>query len=174
MSEIPINPEKKNAAVDDARKFTLEGIDRAFLDAHSATSCMMTIDWLQTGDKDEKVVRKEFDDGTMQILHIEKVMKDGERISAKHPITPEEYETYKKNAVLPTLRKKRFEFSFAQEGSGFALKYDEFEDSDLRLLEVDASSKESRNSFMAQNFPYKLVEVSDNSDFSGPRIVNVL
>lgn len=174
MSEIPKTPEKKNAAPDDARKFTLEGIDRTFLNAHSATSCIMTVDWLETGDKDEKVVRKEFDDGTVQILHIEKVMKDGERISAKHPITAEEYETYRKNAVLPTLRKKRFEFSFVQEGSAFALKYDEFKDSNLRLLEVDASSKELRDSFTAQSFPYKLAEVSDDPDFSGPSIVKVL
>jgi hypothetical protein len=50
------------------------------------------------------------------------------------------------------------------------MKYDEFADDELRLLEVDAASEEERGAFSPSDFPSKLDEITGDMQYYGYRI----
>lgn len=176
MSEIPtVTPEKKEVLDDNARKFTLDGLTPAFLDDNRADSFVMTTDWLVTDeDSEEKLAYKKFKSGEVKILLIKKVMdQDGKRKSVKQEITQEKYEELKTASILQ-VEKTRHEFSYSQNETDYSLKYDEFADSELRVLEVDAKDDNERESFDKTRFPVVLNEVTGNLDFYGYRVASLV
>lgn len=176
MSEAPtVTPEKSETLDDNARKFTLDDFDLAFLDSNNTDSFVMTTDWLITDeDSEEKLAYKKFKDGEVQILLIKKVMdEDGNRTSVKEKITEERYEELKVRSILQ-VEKTRFEFVYSQDGTDFSMKYDEFADSQLRVLEVDAKSDDERKAFNKDKFPTPLTEVTGNLSFYGYRVASFL
>lgn len=172
--EIPKhNPEKKEKLDDNARKFITNALSPEFLGASGASSFTLTVDWLETGEDNEvKVARKEFDNGDVQILLIAKTTKDGSRTSEKEKISEEKYQQLKASTVLH-LEKTRYEFEYEQDGTSFSVKYDEFADSKLNMLEVDALSEEERNSFSPNEFPAELEEVTGDMRYYGYRVAGV-
>jgi hypothetical protein len=173
--EIPKNnPEKKEKLEDNARKFTTEALDLEFLEDNNASSFTLTVDWLETGEDTEvKVAHKKFDDGKVQILLIAKTTQDGNRISEKEEISEERYQQLKTSSALH-LEKKRYEFEYAQNGTRFSVKYDEFADGKLNMLEVDASSEKQRESFSPTDFPAELEEVTGDMRYYGYRVAEVI
>lgn len=171
MTEIPqTHPEKKEIVADNDQKFTLGTIDPHFLAEHNARSYILVTDWLETNEVDEtKVAYKKFDDGKMQILLIAKVTVDGNRTAEKREISEDEYREYLKHTGIH-IEKKRFEFDFVQDGVSFAMKYDEFAHSSLRVLEVGAKNPDEVASFRSKDFPYELEDVSEDTSFSGFRV----
>lgn len=175
-AEIPKNtPEKREILDDNARKFTVEPINPQFLDEHNATSFTLAVDWLETGeDNEKKVAHKKFDNGDVQILLIAKVTKDGNRTSEKIKITEDEYKELRRSSILH-LEKKRYEFEYTQGGIAYSVKYDEFLDGTLRILEVDASSEQERNSFSPSDFPEgEPEEVTGDARYYGYRVAAML
>lgn len=174
-ADIPTNnPEKKEVIDDNARKFVVESIDPVFLQENDAISFVLTTDWLETGEDDEKKLAfKEFENGDIQILRIAKVIKDDNRTSMKEKITIEKYDELLGSSIL-RIQKKRHEFSYDQDGIRFDVKYDEFTDSTLRVLEIDASSDDERNAFDANNFPGELTEVTGDMRYYGYRVSTML
>lgn len=169
--EIPRNnPEKKEVLDDNARKFIVESIDPALLESGETSSFTLTTNWLETDeDSEKKLAYKEFDNGDIQILLIAKVTNDGNRISEKVKITEEEYKRLLESSILH-LEKKRHEFTYDQKGIPFSMKYDEFTDNKLRILEVDAANEEIRDSFSPEDFPAELTEVTGNLKYYGYRV----
>jgi CYTH domain-containing protein len=172
--EIPKhNPEKKEKLDDNARKFITGTLDPELLDRNGASSFTLTVDWLETGEDNEvKVAHKKFDNGDVQILLIAKITKDGNRTSEKEKVTEDKYQQLKTSSVLH-LEKKRYEFEYSQNGTTFSVKYDEFADGKLNMLEVDASNEEERNSFSPDDFPAELEEVTGDVRYYGYRIAEV-
>ena len=155
---------------DNARKFTLT--DRPdFLSEHDATGFLLVTDWLDMSkDAETKIVRKEFGDGRVQLLLIAKETDaNGNRKAKKAEISEAEYLD-----LLPATKcnvtKQRYEFTFAQDLREFSLKYDVFQDSTLRVLEVDAPDEAQRSLFDPTQFPSELAEVSDGPTYSGYRV----
>ena len=175
MSEIPTNhSEKKEALDDNARKFTLESFDIKTLENLNATSFVLTTDWLKTDAySEEKLAYKEFDNGDIQILLIAKVTQDGKRTSVKEKITEAQYRDLKANSIL-SVQKTRYEFTYLQTSTSFSMKYDEFANSNLRILEVDAENDTERELFSPNDFPTPLTEVTGNMDFYGYRVAGVV
>lgn len=173
--EIPTNtPEKKEILDDNARKFTLDTLDDAYLNEHKASSFVLTVDWLETEEATEKkVAYKQFSTGDVQILLIAKATEDGNRTTTKERISVEEYTALVAASVLH-LEKKRYEFEHTQNGTVFSMKYDEFSGSNLRILEVDAVDEATRNAFDPQNFPSSLHEVTGDVKYYGYRVATVL
>lgn len=173
--EIPkTTPEKKEVLDDNARKFTVEPISTQFLDEHGATSFTLTVDWLKTSeDNEKKVAYKEFDNGDIQILLIAKVTKDGNRTSEKIKITEDEYKELRRSSIL-RLEKKRYEFEYTQNGIPYSVKYDEFPDGNLRILEVDASNEQERSSFSPSDFPGGPEEVTGDARYYGYRVADLV
>lgn len=93
----------------------------------------------------------------------------GNRTAQKKPISDDDYKRYLEHATLH-IEKRRFEFDFALAGITFALKYDEFTDSQLRVLEVGAKTPKDKGSFTPESFPYPLKEVSSDASFTGFRV----
>jgi len=174
-AEIPKNkPKNKEVLDDNARKFVVEAIDAAFLEEHGVSSFTLTVDWLETGeDNEKKVAYKRFDNGDVQILLISKITIDGNRTSEKEKITEEKYRELVGASILH-LEKKRYEFAYVQNDISFSVKYDEFTDGDLRILEVDASSEAERNSFNPNDFPSGLTEVTGDIHYYGYRVARTL
>ena len=176
MSEIPTaTSEKKETLDDNARKFTLDGLSPAFLDENGADSFVMTTDWLTTDeDSEEKLAYKKFKNGQVKILLIKKVMDNrGKRKSVKEEIDQERYEELKTTSILQ-VEKTRYEFAYPQDGTTFSIKYDEFADSELRVLEVDAKDDNERELFNKTKFPVVLAEVTGNLDFYGYRVASLV
>ncbi len=173
--EIPTNtPEKKETLDDNARKFIVGAIDSQFLNEYNASSFTLIVDWLETGeDNEKKIAYKRFDNGDIQILLIAKITNDGNRISEKEKITEERYKELLISSVLH-LEKKRYEFEYTQNNIPFSVKYDEFADGKLCMLEVDASSEEERNSFNPSDFPGELTEVTGDIKYYGYRVATLL
>jgi len=171
MTETPKkNPEKKETVDDNDRKFTLPTIDAQFLADHSARSYLLVTDWIETNEADEtKVAYKKFNDGSVEILLIAKVSDGDNRTAQKTPISEDEYKRYLGHTTVH-VEKTRFEFEFVQDDTAFAMKYDEFTDSALRVLEVGAQTPADRTSFRPSAFPYPLKEVSDDPSFTGFRV----
>lgn len=164
------NLENKEILDDNARKFLTDTIDPQFLEHQNATSFTLTTNWLKTGaDHEEKLAHKDFGNGNIQILLIKKVTKGGNRTSEKQSIDKGEYERLLPLSTLHA-KKRRYEFSFVQNDTPFSIKYDEFSDSDLRLLEVDAASDQERDIFSPNDFPYKLTEVTGDLRYYGYRV----
>lgn len=176
-ADIPEDkPEKEKREVldDNARKFVVGPIDSIFLDENDASSLKLTVDWLETGEDNEtKVAYKDFGNNDIQILLISKTTVNDNRTSEKKKITKEEYEQLKKSSVLH-LEKTRYEFTYAQNDTSFSVKYDEFANSELRVLEIDASSEEERESFNPDDFPIELAEVTGDLQYYGYRVANVI
>jgi hypothetical protein len=174
-AEIPTNsPEKKETLEDNARKFITETLDAEFLKEHSANSFTLTVDWLKKDeDSEKKIAYKRFDNGEIQILLITKVTQDGNRTSEKEKITEEQYQELHASSVLH-LEKRRYEFDYVQNGVRFSVKYDEFADERLRMLEVDASTEEERVAFDPNDFPSALSEVTGDMRYYGYRVAGVV
>lgn len=173
MSETaPTN--RPESIEDNARKFLVDKIDPEFLKANNATSFTLTVDWIETGEENEKkVVQKVLESGATQIILISKITKDGKRIAERKEITAEEYA-----ALLPSsvrhLEKKRYEFKVTQDKTPFSIKYDEFSGGNFQLLEVDAQTEVERNSFNPAEFPNNLSEVTADPRYSGYKITEML
>lgn len=174
-AEIPTNtPEKNETLNDNARKFLVEPIDPQFLTDNNASSFTLIVDWLKTGeDNEKKLAYKNFDNGDIQILLISKITKDGSRTSVKEKITEEKYAELKSSSVLH-LEKKRYEFTYNQNSTPFSVKYDVFAEGELRMLEVDAPSETERDSFNPTDFPTKLAEVTGDMQYYGYRVAHKL
>lgn len=173
--EIPQNiPEKKETLDDNARKFVTDTIDFNFLKENEATSFILATDWLETNeDNEKKLAYKKFDNGDIQILLIAKITKDGNRTSEKTKISSEEYTNLLSSSILH-LEKKRYEFTFTQNDIPFSMKYDEFTNSNLRILEVDASNDDLRDSFNSDLFPGELSEVTGDISYYGYRVADTI
>jgi hypothetical protein len=174
-AEIPTNnPEKKEILADDARKFITETLSTEFLEEHGASSFILTVDWLETDeDNEKKLAYKEFENGDIQILLITKVTEDGHRTSEKEKITEEKYRELLALSKLH-LEKKRYEFEYVQNEIPFSVKYDEFDDERLRILEVDAATEEGRSAFTPGDFPSGLSEVTGDMRYYGYRVAKVI
>lgn len=72
------------------------------------------------------------------------------------------------------LEKKRYEFTYDQNGIPFSVKYDEFGTGELCLLEVDAPTEEERNAFNPNDFPGELNEVTGDMRYYGYRITDMI
>jgi hypothetical protein len=175
LEKAPTNsPEKKEIIDDNARKFIVNAIDPKFLEENRATSFNLITDWLEIGDDDEKkVAYKEFENGNIQTLLIAKITKNGDRTSEKEKITEDKYEELLSSSMLH-LEKKRSEFTYTQNGTAFSVKYDEFAESKLCILEVDAINEEERNSFSPGDFPGELTEVTGDIRYYGYRVAIVV
>jgi hypothetical protein len=168
------SPEKKEILDDNARKFIVETIDLPFLDAYAASAHTLTVDWLETEERNEKkLAYKRFDNSDSQILLIAKVTENGDRKSVKDKITEDEYQELTPASILH-LEKRRYEFDYTQNDTSFSMKYDEFTDSTLRILEVDASSDDTRNAFDPHLFPHQVTEVTGDLRYYGYRVVAML
>ena len=165
---------QKQILEDDARKFITPTIDPSFLAEHNAVSFILAVDWLETGeDNEKKIAYKTFENGDTQILLITKVTKNGHRTSEKEPISEDAYKQFLASSILH-LEKRRYEFEYTQQGSVFAMKYDEFTESGLRILEVDAPTKEERDAFDPHNFPSDLDEVTGDIRYYGYRVADIV
>lgn len=175
LKKLPIHtPERSEVLGDNARKFVVDAIDPKFLEENGASSFTLIVDWLETGeDNEKKVAYKRFDTGDIQILLITKVTKDGDRTSIKDEITEEKYKEFLDSSILH-LEKKRHEFDYAQNNTSFSIKFDEFSGGKLYMLEVDAPSEEERNSFNPNNFPTKLAEVTGDIRYYGYRVADII
>lgn len=174
-AEFPTNtPEKHETLSDNDRKFIVGTIDQEFLAEHSAISYDLITDWLETNkDNETKLARKKFIDKDDQLLYIAKITVDDERKTKKTKLSETEYTKLLKHDVQH-VEKTRYEFKFSQNGIEFTAKYDEFNDSTLRILEIDANTTDERNQFDPTIFPYTLDEVSDDKNYSGFRIIGIL
>lgn len=165
---------KNELADDNARKFIVGTIDNELLRDKKAISFHMIVDWLETGEENEKkVAYKKFSTGDTQILLISKTTTDGKRTSDKKKINEREYEGLLKSSIL-RLEKVRHEFEHVQEGVTFSIKYDEFTGGKLQILEVDAPNEDERDSFNPDDFPAKLSEVTGDARYYGYRITGIL
>ena len=175
MSEIPKkSPEHKEALDDNARKFLVTPINPDFLVDNKASSFVLVVDWLETNEATEKkVAYKQFDNGDTQILLITKTTLDGNRTSVKEPISEDDYSKLTASSVLH-LEKRRYEFDYAQANTMFSLKYDEYSDKKLCVLEVDGGDEDTRNSFDPKNFPASLDEVTGDISYYGYRVADVV
>lgn len=163
-------PEKAMLLDDNARKFIVDAIDPEFLEMNNASSFTLSVDWLETGeDNEKKLAYKQFDNGNVQILLISKITTDGKRTSDKKAITEEEYKELRNQSTLH-LEKTRHEFELIQNDTSFSLKYDVFADGDLYLLEVDAEDEETRDSFDPNDFSTTLTEVTGDIKYYGYRV----
>lgn len=175
LEKLPTNtPEKIELLDDNARKFIVEAIDHEFLETNGASSFNLIVDWLETGeDNEKKVAHKQFDNGDIQILLISKQTAEGKRTTEKEKITEEEYKELLSPSILH-LEKKRHEFEYTQNNISFSIKFDEFAGGKLYLLEVDAPSEEERNSFNPNDFPAKQTEVTGDIRYYGYRVADII
>ena len=174
-AEIPSNnPEKKEKLDDNARKFLTGTLDPEFLEVNGASSFTLTVDWLEIGEDNEtKIAHKKFDNSDIQILLITKTTLDGHRTSEKEKITEEKYRELLALSILH-LEKKRYEFEYNQNDILFSVKYDEFTNSKLNMLEVDATNEVERSSFNSDSFPIELVEVTGDMQYYGYRVADLI
>jgi hypothetical protein len=182
-AEIPHTPERKTEAVaDNARKFRVGPIDESFLEKHKASSTKLIVDWLEIDKGTETEIKlaykKDLRTREIEILLISKTGVGSDRKTTRDDITQEEYDRRKselsKKPSVPHLEKTRYAFTYSQNGTAhFPVKYDVFERSELRMLEVEDSS-EGEEEFSPDDFPFDLSEVSDNQDYSGYRVAGIV
>jgi len=173
--ESPLNGlEKKEGIDDNARKFTLDVIDSDFLRRQKAISYDLTVDWLITDAASEKkIVHKKLDTGEVQYFLIEKVIEGEKRKTDKKRISEEEYRSHLGSSML-RVEKRRFEFDLTQNNLLFKVKYDEFANSKVRMVEVDADTEADRNAFRPTDFPFKLTEVTGDVRYYGYHVKEVI
>jgi hypothetical protein len=175
----PTPEQEKSKEADNARKFITEPLSPEFLAEHGATPFLLITDWTETGENGEtKVVYKKFDNGDVQMFLISKATKDGKRTKDKKAITEVEYEQLLA-ASRSHVEKCRHEFTYTQNGTSFAVNYDEFAGGRLYMLDVDAKTEEGKDSFNliefpSKDFPIKLVEVTEDKQYSGHRIFDIV
>ncbi len=158
---------------DNARKFIVDDIDTDFLKKNNAISFTLIVDWITKEEESEKkIVFKNFENGEVQFLMVEKVTIDGNRKTNKRKLDKEEYEELLKSSIVH-LEKKRYEFDFVQNDISFSLKYDEFKGEKLRILEVDAENENDRKNFSIEDFPYNLKVVTGDMKYYGYRVVSI-
>lgn len=173
-------PEQQKEVLDDnARKFVVEPLDPTFLQEHEATVFLLVTDWIEMGkDNETKVVYKKFSDGIVEIFLISKVVVDGKRTKEKEKISEEKY-----NELLGSskrhIEKMRHEFNFTQGETSFVMNYDEFAGGKLSMLDVDAKTEEEKNSFdpnefPSKDYPIKLIDVSEDRQYSGYRVADIV
>ena len=174
-AEIPTNKSENKEVIDDnARKFIVTDSERDFLKENDVISYDLITDWLELNeDNEKKLAYKKFDTGEVQILLISKVTKAGNRISAKEKIDEVRYDELLKSSILH-VEKRRHEFEYVQNDIPFSIKFDEFSQSDLLILEADADTEKDRNSFDAANFSVGLTEVTGDVRYYGYRVAGVL
>lgn len=174
-AEIPVNKSENKEIIDDnARKFIVSNSERNFLNDQDVTSYDLITDWLELNeDNEKKLAYKKFDNEEVQILLISKVTKDGNRTSIKERIDKEQYGKLLKSSILH-VQKRRHEFEYVQNDITFSIKFDEFSQSDLLILEADADTEEGRNSFDAVNFSNGLTEVTGDVRYYGYRVAGVI
>ncbi len=159
---------------DNARKFITEPLSTDFLKENNATSYILTTDWLETAeDTEKKLAYKKYETGEVAILLISKITKGGKRISEKNKITEQEYMDHLAGSIL-RIEKRRYEFNYTQGGVVFSIKYDEFINSDLKILEVDAGGEQERNAFDPAQFLVPLHEVTGDMRYYGYRVSDIL
>lgn len=175
LPERETNPEKKYETLDDnARKFVVSTIDSEFLKSHNATGYLLITDWLEVGgDTEKKVARKVFANGDEQLLLISKITDNGSRTSKKEKISKVQYDELLALSVSH-LEKMRYELAYTQNDKTFDVKYDEFTESNLRIVEVDASDDDSRESFVPGEFISGLREVTGDVQFYGYRVASIV
>jgi hypothetical protein len=167
-----IKAEDKEVLKDNARKFVVRGISQDLLTG--SRSYLLKADWLETNQTDEKkITSKEFADGSTQLLLVTKVSKDWNRVSERRELDQAEYEALLEQSVLH-LAKRRHEFKVTQNEIVYTIRYDEFQDSELCILEVDASSALERAKFDPALFPAELTEVTGNLGYYGYRVANLV
>lgn len=173
-SQTKLEHEPTNELLDDnARKFIVESFDDSILQAASAQYLLVT-DWLEMGAENEKkLAYKKYSNGDVQILLISKHTDKQGRTSVKDKIDAEVYEKLLSGSVRH-IEKIRYELNTTQGDVDFELKYDEFEDSSLRILEVDAKTDEERAVFDTESFPARLTEVTGDIRYYGYRVGDVL
>ncbi len=169
-----IQQERKEGVDDNARKFTLDAIDADFLKQQSAISYDLIIDWLVTdATSEKKIVYKKLESGEVHYFLIEKIIDGDRRKTDKKLTSKEEYKKHLDSSIL-RVEKKRFEFDFRQNDLSFKVKYDEFVNSKLQMLEVDAGSEADRSAFKPTDFPYKLTEVTGDVRYYGYHVKEVV
>lgn len=175
LEKLPMHtPERSEVLGDNARKFVVDTLDPKFLDENNASSFNLIVDWLEKGeDNEKKIAYKQFDNGDTQILLIAKVTIDGDRTSSKGEITEEKYKELLGSSILH-VEKRRHEFDYTQNNISFSTNFDEFAGGKLYMLEVDASTKEERNSFDPNDFPAKLTEVTGDIRYYGYRVADII
>ena len=169
--------EKSQEILDDNdRKFISGPLGNTSLRDYGAVSYAMRTDWLEIeGDREKKLVYKQFADGSVQLLSIEKVTKEnGDRDSIKTPIEEEAQYQDKIQTSIKSSHKIRAEFSYQQQKIEFKVKYDEFADSELRILEVDAADEATRQLFDPALFPTTLEEVTGDTRYYGHRVTDMV
>lgn len=175
-AEIPINnPEKKEILDDNALKFTLDGISPEFLQENKAKSFLLTTDWLEMGESSEKkLAHKKYEDGKVEILLIQKFTENGKRtVPPKEKLTSEQYQELLAMSER-RVEKVRHEFNYVQNDTTFSMKYDEFVNSELRVLEVDAQTDTMRDTFEPSEFPFSLIDVTGKIKYNGYRVAEVI
>ena len=176
MTEIPTTtPEKREIVDDNARKFIIGTIDPVFLQRYGARSYDMTTDWIKTDDdEEEKVVVKVHPDKVERLLIAKVTKEDGSRSADKQAIDENKYNELVETAGVHS-RKRRYEFSYEQsDGRKFSVKYDEFADSELRIIEIDAPTDDDRAAFKPEEFPAELMEVTGRIMYYGYRIADTV
>mgnify|MGYP003582211270 CR=1 FL=1 len=169
----PEREPSKEVLDDNARKFIVESLDDAVLE-NETTQYLLVTDWLEMGSDDEKkLAYKKFANGEVQILLISKVMGEQGRVSQKEKIGEGEYAQLPEGAIRH-VEKVRHELSYVQDNVSFELKYDVFENSELRVLEVDADTDDDRAAFNPDDFSGELSEVTGDLRYYGYRIGDVL
>lgn len=175
--EIPrSNPNMHETIDDNALKFTLDSIDSNFLAAHSAKSFLLTTDWIEIGnDYEKKLALKIYPDDSKDALLIEKFTDDsGDRTTPpKIKLDQRQYDELLDQSVRH-VEKVRSEFDYLQNGTVFSMKYDEFIDSPLRILEVDGTDEAARASFLPDLFPCELTNVTGEIEYYGHRIADLI
>lgn len=181
-AEIPSNsPEKDKMTDDNARKFVVGDIDTDFLLSREELAYFLTTDWLKMDDDYEvKVVCKKYEHGDVERLLIEKIRNEDGRtaVPPKKKLSEDEYESLRKRSICH-VDKIRHEFKYQQGEQGssdkieLAVKYDEFVNSTLRILEVDADSDAERDLFDKDAFPYALKEVTGKMEYYGYRVADI-
>ncbi len=168
------DPEKKAMLDDNARKFLVAGLASDFLTENGATSFALITDWLQTGESSEKkLAYKKFENGDVQTLLITKTTRGGSRTAVKEELTREQYEELLDLSIL-RVEKTRYEFNYMQDNILFSMKYDEFTEGSLRVLEVDASTDGERNMFDSTRFPAEVAEVTGDTRYYGYHVVEAI
>ena len=171
----PEHERPKEVLDDNARKFITETFEPAFLEEHGAVSFTLTTDWLETGeDNEKKLAHKIFKNGDIEFLLISKVTdEDGKRTSKPKRITQKKYKELLSSSIL-RVKKERSQFTYNQGGVVLSVKYDEFANSERRILEVDAPTDAERDSFNPSEFPYALSEVTGDIHYYGYRVAAVI
>lgn len=169
------NTPEVERAPDNARKFVVHNLDSTILNGDDTLRCNFPTDWLETDENTEKkIVRKVYDDGKVQMLLISKTTENGKRISEKKPLKQDEYDSLLGSSQL-RVEKNRYSFNYIQGDIVFKINYDEFVDSELKIIEVDAETEELRAMFDPNEFPAELEEVATGDrSYEGFRVAGHL